>query len=134
MLNESGDLSVLGRSTRLVSGTDKLIQDLNCWLREAYGVDRFHRSYGSVLPSFIGRVITDDALFEVEVEVRRVLQNYQAVQIRHLRETPSVFSRAELLDEIIDVKVTPSYDRVNVHIKIRTASGEVGSLKVGVTP
>ena len=116
MLNESGDLSVLGRSTRLVSGTGKLIQDLNCWLREAYGVDRFHRSYGSVLPSFIGQVITDDALFEVEVEVRRVLQNYQAVQIRRLRETPSVFSRAELLDEIIDVKVTPSYDLSLIHI------------------
>ena len=41
---------------------------------------------------------------------------------------------AGAFDEIIDVKVTPSYDRVNVHIKIRTASGEVGSLKVGVTP
>lgn len=134
MLNSAGDLSVLGRSTRLVSGTEKLIQDLNGWLRESYGVDRFHRSYGSILPSFIGHVIGDDVTLDIEAETRRVLQNFQAVQLRRLQATPSVFSRSELLDEIISVDAIPSYDRVDIHIKIRTAAGNVGSLKVGVTP
>lgn len=134
LLNSAGDLSVLGRSTRLVSGTEKLIQDLNCWLRESYGVDRFHRSYGSVLPSFIGHVISDSAVFDIEAETRRVLNNYMALQLRRLQATPAVFSRAELLDEVISVDATPAYDRVDVHIKIRTAAGQVGNLKVGVTP
>jgi hypothetical protein len=48
-----GDLALQGDRLDLVFGVDKLKQDLNCWLKERYGGDRFHTNYGSILPDSI---------------------------------------------------------------------------------
>lgn len=134
LLNESGDLAVLGRSTQLVSGTQKLIQDLNCWLKESFGVDRFHRAYGSVLRNFVGGVVKQSSAYEIQAEVMRVLKNYQQVQLIRFREKPGLFSREELLERITSVEAAPFYDRVDVRITIQTAGGNYGTMRIGVTP
>lgn len=133
MLTPSGDLSILGRSSQLVSGREKLLQDLNCWLRERITVDRFHRAYGSILESFIGSVVDETTIFDIEAEVMRVLRNYQQLQLRRINENPKRFSKDELLEEIVSVRAESSYDRIDVKITIKSASDRYSNLSVGVS-
>ena len=120
-----GDLALQGDRLDLVFGVDKLKQDLNCWLKERYGGDRFHTNYGSILPDFIGGIITDSTRSEVQAEVLRVLQNYQTIQQRMLTENPSLLSASEMLIAIADISTTISYDTVNVMVKVLNGSNQM---------
>lgn len=126
-----GDLALLGSSVRVVSGTDKLAQDLSIWLRERYGSDRFHRNYGSILDSYIGSVIGRTTESEVRAEILRVLQNYQSLQYRRLREEPGRISPSEILLEVLEVQVTTSYDAVMASVRLRTADQYESIINVG---
>lgn len=128
-----GDLDLRGSSIAIVHGAEKLKQDVSIWLRERYGSDRFHTNYGSVLDSFIGSVISDYTKSEVQSEVLRVLQNYQSVQLRRLKENPQLLSAAEIMASIDSIDVTINYDMVNVVIRFTTASNTSGSLSVGAS-
>ena len=120
-----GDLSLQGDRLDLVFGVDKLKQDLDCWIKERYGGDRFHLNFGSVLQDFIGGVIGDSTRAEVQSEILRVLQNYQSVQHRQLTEDPTLLSASEMLIAIADIKTTVSYDSVNVAVKVINGSDQV---------
>lgn len=132
-LNSDGDLAIVGRKSQLVEGREKLKQDLSCWLRENYQVDRFHRGYGSTLDSYIGGVISGETLFYIRSEVIRVLNNYQQILLRRIQEKPSLFSPGQILTEVVDVDVKASYDTVTVDIQYRVASGQVDQVRVGVS-
>ena len=56
---------------------------------------------------------------EVQAEVLRVLQNYQAVQLRRLREKPQSLSPSEMLVSIDDVSTRTNYDSVQVAVRLR---------------
>ena len=127
---EDGDLVARGNQLSLVFGVDKLKQDIDLWLRERYGGDRFHVTMGSVLQEFIGDVIGGDTRARIHAEVLRVLQNYQAVQLRRLHETPQVFSTSELLVSIDDIVAAVSYDTVRVTLKLRNGSNTASTIKI----
>lgn len=129
---EDGDLLMKGSQLGIVHGVDKLKQDISIWLREPYRGDRFHSTYGSILDSFIGQVISEDTIGMVQSEVMRVLQNFQAIQYRMLRETPERLSADEVLVDIADIKTRIDYDQVVVTIQFVTGSRQVGQLSVGV--
>ena len=129
---ENGDLAVKSSRAQLVSGEDKLKQDLDCWLKENFGSDRFHPLYGSVLDQHIGGVINNDTAFFLKSEVLRVLTNYQQLQLRRVRANPALFSPQQLLDEIVSVGTSSEYDRINVVVTYRTAKGTVGQIGMSV--
>lgn len=129
---ENGDLVMRGSQLGVVHGIDKLKQDISLWLTEPYRSDRFHSQYGSILDSFIGSVISEDTIGMVQSEVMRVLQNYQALQVRVLRENPQRFSADEVLVSVADIKTRIQYDSVIVTIQFITGSRQVGQLSVGV--
>lgn len=122
-LNESGDLQLSGNSLTIVVGVDKLIQDASVWLKENFRIDRFHPNYGSLLDSYVGRIMDDSAEMEIKSEVLRVLGNYQALQSRAFKKDPALFSADELLSEVKDVRVVTSYDRLYVDVELETVSG-----------
>lgn len=128
-----GDLVALGDQLDLVFGKEKLIQDVDCWLRERYGGDRFHLSMGSILQEFIGGVASGSTQAEVHAEVLRVLQNYQAVQLRILRENPTLLSTSEMLVSIDNIIVQVNYDTVQVACKLRNGSGNTATISVSST-
>lgn len=128
-----GDLVARGDQLGIVFGVDKLKQDIVLWLMERYGGDRFHTNMGSVLQDFIGGVASDHARAEVHGEVFRVLQNYQAVQKRRLRESPQLLSASELLAAIDDIQTRVDYDKVFVALKLRNASNVATSIKLTAT-
>jgi phage baseplate assembly protein W len=118
---EDGDLVRKGASFGIVYGTDKLKQDLGLWLTESFGGDKMHPELGSMLDSWIGGIISPSAKSEVEAEVLRVLQNYQAVQLRGIKTIPQKYSMSEILYSVNDIKVVMNYDTVAVTISISTA-------------
>jgi len=128
LLVQDGDLVRRGSSLAIVSGVDKLKQDLQLWVSERFGGDRFHPAMGSILQDMIGDVITASTRYRVGNEVARVLDNYQRVQFRALKEKPQVFSTTELLYSIDDIQVRLTYDTVTVVVKVRTAASGLATL------
>lgn len=128
-----GDLALLGNQLDLVFGIDKLKQDLDLWLRERFGGDRFHTRMGSILQEFIGGVVRDSTRAEIQNEVMRILQNYQALQLRILKEDPTLLSESEILESIDSIQTVAYYDSVVVQIRYRTATSESSKLVVGVS-
>jgi phage baseplate assembly protein W len=61
-----GDLVPEGSSLAIVWGIDKLKQDLQLWVTERYGNDRFHPGLGSILQDYIGSVISPRTQAEIE--------------------------------------------------------------------
>ncbi len=128
-LTADGDLDL----STTVEGLDKLKQDLSIWLREEYGVDRFHPNYGSVLQNFIGENIDELTLHLVEVEVIRVFSGFQQAQLNLIKQNPGKYSMDELLDRIITVNVKLDYDTVYADVTFVTAAGNIGALTESVT-
>jgi hypothetical protein len=125
-----GDLVQQGNRLDLVHGVDKLNQDIYLWIMERYGWDRFHVTMGSILQEFIGGVVSDSTRAEVQSEVLRVLRNYQAVQLRGIKENPQDYSTSELLVAIDDIQTRVDFDTVNVTIKLRNGSGNTATINV----
>lgn len=126
-----GDLVQKGSQLEIVSGLDKLLQDLDCWLRERYGGDRFHQRYGSTLQEYIGGVVDDSSRREVQSEVLRVLNNYMKVQYKLLRENPQLLGPSEILVSVDAINTAVYYDSIIVQIKIRNLANQSKTLTVG---
>ncbi|QZE10477.1 baseplate wedge protein [Mycobacterium phage ScoobyDoobyDoo] len=124
-----GDLVQKGNQLDLVFGVDKLNQDIYLWLMERYGGDRFHVNMGSILQDFIGSIVGGSTKAEIESEVLRVLQNYQAVQLRGIKENPQLYSSSEMLVSIDDIQVSINYDTVNVAVKLRNGAGQIAVVR-----
>ena len=118
---ENGDLVQKGASFGIVYGVDKLKQDLGIWLTVSFGGDMMHPELGSMLDSWIGSIISQSTKSEVQAEVLRVLQNYQAVQLRGIKTVPQKYSMSEILYSVNDIKVILNYDTVAVTISVSTA-------------
>lgn len=125
-----GDLVQNGSELAIVSGQDKLYQDMSLWLTERYGVDRLHPQYGSTLESFIGGVIGVHTQAKVYNEILRVLGNYQAMQTKLFTANPSNFSIAEIMASIDDVRIEVLYDTVNATVIV---SNPVSTTSVSIT-
>lgn len=125
-----GDLVQQGSQLGLVYGVEKLKQDVNCWLMERHGGDRFHLNYGSILQDFIGGVATQATKAEVHAEVFRVLQNYQSLQLKRFKENPQKLSASELLVSVDDIATAVRYDTVNVAVRLRNGSQQATTIRV----
>jgi phage baseplate assembly protein W len=132
-LVSDGDLVLAGSELAIVSGVDKLAQDLQLWMKEVFGYDRFHPTFGSTLDSFIGLIVDQDMVFYIKSEVQRVLLNYQNSQLRAVQRNPELYSDDELLDTINSVNVVVSYDRVIVRVAVTTVSGIRVTTNIGVS-
>lgn len=134
----NGDLTLNGRALAEVSGTAKVRQDLRGALAEPLGNDRFHPGWGSRLDDFVAQIADQQTEFDVRGEVSRVISNYASVQrdkveadIHSGGETR--FSTDEILAAVQGVAVTTVGDRINVDIRLQTASGEVVVLNEDLT-
>lgn len=119
---QNGDLVKQGSNLGVVWGIDKLKQDLQLWMTERYGGDRFHKDLGSTLQDHIGSVITPSTKYEIHTEVLRVLDNYQRVQMYGFKRNPKLYSMEELLENIVNVAVNVTYDTVSVSVSVESAA------------
>lgn len=124
-LTEDGDLDFSNRHGRVITGRDKLIQQLEIWLRENLNVDRFHPGYGSRLSSMIGSEHTQEVLDGIIDEVRRVVMSYINAVATDFDKNPQNYSKAEVPYQImtIDGWFQGAYDVV-VTFDVRTMDNE----------
>jgi len=125
---QDGELVQDGSELGLVWGIEKLKQDLQLWVTERFGGDRFHPAMGSILQDMIGGVIDFSTKAIIIREVERVLDNYQRVQYKAYKENPQLFSLSEILYSIDEIKADVYFDRVIVGVKVRSAASDVASL------
>lgn len=126
----NGDLAVQGSQLGIVYGTDKLRQDLTLWMTERFGIDRFHPAMGSNFQNYIGGVIGYGTQAKVKGEAERILDNYQKVQYRGLKATPTLYSLSELLWSINTINVGVSYDTVSVAVNVSNGVQQPTTIQV----
>lgn len=126
---QGGDLVVGPQGHKTVTGSKKVRQDLALALGEAYGNDRFHPQWGSVLSSYVGRPITFDTEMLVRSETARVVQVYIDVQKAEivndvLAARRSRFTTADVVAQLNDIDTKITYDTIRVKLSLTTQSGE----------
>jgi phage baseplate assembly protein W len=125
----NGDL-VLNSGTYLTfSGPDKIRQDLDLALNEAYGADQYHPLWGSILDRFIGQPLTSSLQSAVLNEVTRVLANYIAVQTDDISsdtvaDTLSRYDTGDVVQSVESIDATVSMDKITVSVVLRTLSNQ----------
>lgn len=122
----NGDLHLgPGGSFSMVTGSDKLVQDIGVALREPYGSDRFHPRWGSILPSFIGEAASPTASMDIRIETKRIIDNITTIQRAALSQdvndgAPSRFSSGEVIDSIKSVDIRQDMDSLALRITLTT--------------
>jgi phage baseplate assembly protein W len=118
----NGDLVRQGSNLAVVWGIDKLKQDLQLWVAERFGGDRFHTNMGSTLQDYIGTVVSRRTKAEIEDEVMRMLDNYQRVQVYGFKREPRHYSLTQLLERVSDINISVTYDYLLVSVSIVSAA------------
>lgn len=135
---QGGDLVVGSQGHKTITASPKIRQDLALALGEQYGGDRFHPTWGSMLPSYVGRPITSDTELLVRSEVARVVQAYIDVQRSEivndtLAGKRSRYTTADVVSRLNDITTSISYDAIRVKLFLVTQSQENISLSRTVT-
>jgi hypothetical protein len=135
----NGDLAIGdGRSFDVVTGRNKLVQDLGLWFLERIGQDRSTPTYGSRLdggvidgkavPSLIGTPATPEALAFVRAESLNILGKYRQLQDYNLRADTlryggrNTFDPGEIIQSVDEVNVRLIGTTIVVRILITTAA------------
>jgi phage baseplate assembly protein W len=138
----NGDLNPIGQGgVAVVTGIDKLKQDLRNWILEPVGTDPLHLDFGSnldggmsptgqIIPSMIGSTNSADVALQVESEIRRVVYAYQQQQAARLVQDQqdfagkNTFSPGEILYSLDTVTTTIIGDVLLVSLAITASDGQ----------
>ncbi len=128
-----GDLVLAGDRFAMVEGMARVQQQIGLCLREPYGSDRFHTGWGSVLPTWIGRVIDANVSAEVKAEILRVVKNFirsqdDAVRSRAVAGLRPVVTAEEMVTDVSDIRVQQGQDSLIVKVTLRTGSAKTFSI------
>jgi hypothetical protein len=134
-----GSLSVARNET-------KLIQDLKCYILEEIGNDPYHPEYGSKLNGGQENGIRVQgvlglsgpfAQLEVESELRRIVSNYQQLQLLRARTDQVArgrisLDRGEVLVALSGITFTYDQDRMTANLTLQTGDGNTFQLGVPI--
>jgi hypothetical protein len=143
---QNGDLSLSGTNLGRVTGSQKLVQDLRCFILEKMGTDESHPWYGSLIDGginetgefelgFIGETDWEIAALTVQAEIRRIVGRYQELQARRLEDDrltygSSTLDANEVLLGISGIQITQAQDKMMVTIGLNTGTGSSLTLNV----
>lgn len=125
-----GDIAIRGDgNATVVSGRERIAQDLSCWCLEPIGSDPMYPGFGSDLSSRIGEVNSRLQHQQVVSEVSRVCANYVAYQQRQLAEVSAAsymsnWSEDDIVSSIRNVSAKSSRDTIEVDVDVTTVAGE----------
>jgi phage baseplate assembly protein W len=134
-----GDLVLDGSGGyALLSGADRIRQDLSLALLEEYGSDRFHPKYGSVVKSYLGNVIDENLPQLVKAEVNRVVIAYIGLQQAEVLRDSTVdiagrFNTSDVIRNITSIDVHAAYDTIYVAATLETLARETITITQQVT-
>lgn len=135
----NGDLAIGTNGAYLLySGVSRIKQDLTLALTEEYGTDRFHPTYGSIVQSYLGQVLSAELMQLVRAEVNRVLQNYLVIQQNEvLRDTvvdvANRFDTSDVVQSVDNVAARAVLDTIYLSATLTTLSRETVTISRQVT-
>lgn len=135
---QGGDLVVGPSGHVTIKGNSKIRQDLSLALGEIYGNDRFHPTWGSTLPNYIGRPNRGDMEMLVKSEIGRVVQVYidgQQAQIAldTVAGNRSRFTTSDVVARLDDIQTSITLDTIYVKLFLTSQAQEQLSLTRTVT-
>lgn len=134
----SGDLAIGPQGHKTITGSSKIRQDLALALGEPYGHDRFHPTWGSVLPDYVGRPIGNDTELLVRSEAARVVQVYIDIQRTEITEDVLIgrrsrYTTADVVARLDDIETQVRFDAIRVILSLVTQSQETLTVSRTVT-
>jgi phage baseplate assembly protein W len=135
----NGDLAIGTNGAYLLySGVNRIKQDLTLALTEEYGTDRFHPTYGSIVQSYLGQVLSAELMQLVRAEVNRVLQNYLIIQQNEvLRDTvvdvANRYDTSDVVQSVDNVAARAVLDTIYLSATLTTLSRETVTISRQVT-
>ena len=127
----NGDLTPQGSQLALVSGQNKMQQDITLWLLCRLGSNKMHPAFGSYLQSYIGGVVGPSTQTVVYNEILRTLNNYQTLVWALFTANPQLFSLSELPYSIDSVNTTVTYDTAYATVQV---SNPAATTQVTISP
>lgn len=144
----NGDLTIAsGRCFKLVTGSEKLGQDLRLAVLERLGTDSATPNYGTTLDggvrngqqvdSLIGQILTKERVNEVREQVNSILMQYQRGQLTRIQREMVNFGKTTLSDDEI-VQVVNSIETLGVgdtiicRVSLTTRSGSALRITIPV--
>lgn len=129
----------------MVTGTQKVFQDLKHWLLEPRGNDVMHPEYGSTLDgginpdgtvvgTHIGELIDRERLMDIEAEIRRIIFAYMQQQVERVRRESielrgkNTLSFGEIVASLDRLDVLPIHDVVLARVMLRAQGGQLVNL------
>lgn len=124
-----GDLVMAADSYLLVSGPNKIKQDLYFALHEAYGGDPYHPLWGTVLGQYVGAPLTAATEQSVIDEVNRVVTNYLSVQADRIdahtvADTRSTLTTSDVVSVVDDMSVQQVGPSLLITVALSTLAGQ----------
>lgn len=134
----NGDLTLGGTSFGTITGEEKLVQDLRCYLLERMGNDDMHPEFGSLLdggrledgteqPGFIGGPNSALVELEIENEIQRLVLAYQARQLARAKADRLTYGkttlhRGEVLLSLSNISIIRKEDLMDISLTLETAA------------
>jgi phage baseplate assembly protein W len=134
-----GDLALDGSGGyAMLSGADRIRQDLSLALLEEYGSDRFHPKYGSIVKSYVGNVIDENLQQLVKAEINRVVVTYIGLQQAEVLRDSTVdiagrFTTSDVVRNITSIDVHTTYDTIYVAATLETLARETIAISKQIT-
>jgi len=144
----NGDLAKgYDNNLEVVRGSEKVVQDLMCWIRHPIGTDPLNPQIGSLIEygeqgkTYMinnSMVVLPDEYEELVVsEINRLIRQYQSVQNIRIEQEIFKFGRIVTFDqdEIIEnfeVDYVKNYDTMYVSVNLQTISGELYRLNIPI--
>lgn len=138
-----GDLNLISQKNGMntVTGARKAFQDIRSEILESMGNDPMHPEYGSLLDGGItpdgrlvesefGNIIDSGTIYRVELELRRIIENYAKRQKEKLLSERQrlggkhTFSANELVSSIESIETKQVYDTLLVRIRLLMSNGQ----------
>jgi len=146
---QNGDLAINNSSISVVTGQDKMFQDLECFFLTPLGYDKNNPNYGSILLG--GQDVSGDAYepitsdlndgataSEFSTEIQRVLLAYQNMQLARAKQDQTAYglttlSRGEVLLTVNEIDITQIQVNANINISVTSANGSDLNVTVPVS-
>lgn len=135
----NGDIAIGTDGGMLMhSGAARIKQDLTLALAEEYGTDRFHPTWGSVLPQYLGQLLTAEMQQLVRAEVNRVIQNYIVIQQNDVVRDTTVdvrgrYDTSDVVQSVGAISVVQVLDAVYLSATLTTLARQTVSVSQQVS-
>lgn len=135
----NGDLSTKGASLDIVTGSEKLVQDLRCFILERMGTDSAHPDFGSLFDGGVQNGLVHESVIGswdwgmaesiIREDLNRIMKEYSDDQLIRARQDRAVygrttFTKGEVLMGIGNISFERSQDILYVTINLTTGDGQ----------